>query len=120
WYLVLGTRYSMPRLAVVRDFRAEGWPSMDLCADMLLAHWPADSPLTVEDVAVPFRRRFGRLPLLGRRGAAFNADRLLNRHRDLPRALRRRAGAFDLFHVVDHSYAQVLHALPEGKAGVYC
>jgi hypothetical protein len=28
------------RLAVVRDFRAEGWPSMDLCADQLLAHLP--------------------------------------------------------------------------------
>ena len=109
-----------PRLGVVCDFRAEGWPSMDLCADELLAHLPAAVPgLAAADLAPPFRRRFQRLPLVGRRNAAFNADRLLNRHVYLPRFLRRAAG-FDLFHVVDHSYAHVVRALPPGRAGVYC
>jgi glycosyltransferase involved in cell wall biosynthesis len=95
---------------------------MDLCADMLLAQLAARPTLHVaaSRVTPPFRRRFLRLPVLGRRGAARNADRLLNRHLDLPRHLRRRAGHFDLFHVVDHSYAQALLALPEGRAGVYC
>lgn len=104
------------RLAVVRDFRAEGWPSMDLCADQLLAHLPA--AVAAEDVAPPFRRALGRLPF-GRR-AGFNADRLLNRHVLLPRAVRRVARRFDFVHVADHSYAHVTAAAPPGRAGVYC
>jgi glycosyltransferase involved in cell wall biosynthesis len=134
------------RLGVVRDFRAEGWPSMDLCADQLLAHLPvvfaagpptagafppgdtaappAPPPprptLAAADLAPPFRRRFQKLPALGARRAAFNADRLLNRHVYLPRFLRRAAAGFDLFHVVDHTYAHAVTALPPGRAGVYC
>jgi glycosyltransferase involved in cell wall biosynthesis len=102
------------RLAVVRDFRAEGWPSMDLCADELLAHLPAS--VVAEDVAPPFRRVFGQLPLLQRTG--FNADRLLNRHVLLPRAVRRAARRADFVHVVDHTYAHVVAA--GGRGGVYC
>lgn len=106
------------RIGIVADYPDEGWPSMDLCAEMLLAHLSDD---WLPNWATPrFRRRFTRLPGLGRRGIAFNADRLLNRHFDLPRHLRRRAGDFDLFHVVDHSYAQVVHALPADRTGVYC
>ena len=30
------------------------------------------------------------------------------------------AGDFDLFHVVDHTYAQLVHALPADRTGVYC
>jgi glycosyltransferase involved in cell wall biosynthesis len=107
----------VPRLAVVRDFRAEGWPSMDLCADQLLAHLPDLAPA---DLAPPFRRRVQRILILGRRHAAFNADRLLNRHVYLPRALRRAASRFDLFHIADHTYAHAVLALPPGRAGVYC
>ena len=103
-----------PRLAVLRDFPEEGWPSMDLFAEMLLTQVGA------ADLCPPFRRRFTRIPWLGRRRAAFNADRLLNRLWDYPRRLRRRAAEFDLFHVCDHSYAQLVHALPAGRAGVYC
>src|SRR5262245_34803658 len=107
-------------LAVVRDFRAEGWPSMDLCADQLLAHLPAVAPgVAAFDFAPPFRRRAQRFPVLGRRRVAFNADRLFNRHLTLPAVLRRAPG-FDLFHVTDHTYAHVVLALPPGRAGVYC
>ncbi len=89
---------------------------MDLCADQLLAHLPPE--IAAEDVAPPFRRIFGRLPLLKRVG--FNADRLLNRHVWLPRAVRRAARRADFVHVVDHSYAHVVNAVPPGRAGVYC
>lgn len=89
---------------------------MDLCADQLLTHL---SP-AAEDLAPPFRRRVMRLPWLGRKRFAFNADRLLNRHMDLPRHLRRRASEFDLFHIVDHTYAHAVHALPPGRTGVFC
>jgi len=110
------------RLAVVCDFREEGWPSMDLVAEMLLAelHSGGAGPVRAERVCPPFRRRFGALPLLGRRRLAFNADRLLNRFWDYPRHLRRRRHEFDLFHLCDHSYAQLLGELPPGSAGVFC
>jgi glycosyltransferase involved in cell wall biosynthesis len=107
-------------LGVVRDFRAERWPSMDLCADQLLAHVSGHDGLTAVDLETDFRRRFQRIPLLGRKPAAFNADRLLNRHVVLPRFVRRSASTVDFIHVVDHSYAHLVLAAPEGRAGVYC
>ena len=56
---------------------------------------------------------------VGRRQAAFNADRLFNRHLVLTAALRR-AADFKLFHVADHTYAHVVLALPPGRVSVYC
>jgi glycosyltransferase involved in cell wall biosynthesis len=106
------------RLAVLTDYPAEGWPSMDLCAEMLLAHLPPS--VAAERVCPPFRRVASRLPAVGRRNVAFNADRLLNRFVLFPRHARRVAPHFDLFHVVDHTYAQLVHALPAGRTGVYC
>jgi glycosyltransferase involved in cell wall biosynthesis len=108
------------RLAVIRDFRAENWPSMDLCADQLLAGLNGIPEVAAVDVETPFLRRFGRVPRLGRSNAAFNADRVYNRHFILPRHLRRIAREFDAFHIVDHSYAHVALALPRGRYGVYC
>jgi glycosyltransferase involved in cell wall biosynthesis len=104
-----------PRLAIVPDFLEEGWPSMDLVLEMLLRGVPS-----AVRMGPPFRRRLTRLPWLGRKRVAFNADRLLNRHLDLPRYLRRRAADFDLFHVVDHTYAHAVHALPADRTGVFC
>ena len=89
---------------------------MDLCADQLLAHLPA--AISTEDISPPFRRLFSRFPFSRRAG--FNADRLLNRHIWLPRAVRRAAERADFVHVVDHSYAHVVAAVPPGRAGVYC
>ena len=103
-------------LASVRDFRAEGWPSMDLCADQLLVHFPAG--VTAEDIAPGFRRVFGRLPFSG--GVGFNADRVLNRHVFLPRVVGRVARRSEFVHIVDHSYAHLVNAVPPGRAGVYC
>lgn len=104
------------RLAVLPDFREEGWPSMDLCADMLLTHLPPSVAATV--VRPAWRRVAARVPSTGRAG--FNADRLLNRHVLYPRALRGLAGRFDCLHVVDHSYAHLTLSLPSMTAGVYC
>jgi glycosyltransferase involved in cell wall biosynthesis len=99
------------RLAVLPDFPAEGWPSMDLCGDMLLAHLPAASRHVP-----PFVRLFSRLP----HRAGFNADRLVNRHLVYPPFARRLAGRFDAFHVVDHSYAHLVLSLPAARTGVCC
>jgi glycosyltransferase involved in cell wall biosynthesis len=95
---------------------------MDLFAEMLLAEARPrrEGGVRAEGLCPPFRRRFSRIPWLGRRRTAFNADRLFNRLWDYPRFLRRRAAEFDLFHVCDHSYAQLVHALPADRSGVYC
>src|SRR5579872_3804636 len=111
---------TMLRLGLIRDFRAENWPSMDLCADQLLTYLPTVSDVLPTDLETPFRRRFQRLPFLGRKNSAFNADRVINRHFVLQRFLKQRSADFDFFHIVDHSYAHVAASLPPGRCGVYC
>jgi glycosyltransferase involved in cell wall biosynthesis len=89
---------------------------MDLCASMFLAHMPAaTAQLAATSFCPPFCRRLGRLSCRWR-----NADRLFNRFWDYPRFIRRIVARFDLFHLVDHSYSQLVHVLPAGRAGVYC
>ena len=111
---------SLSRVAVVCDFREENWPSMDLVADQLLAHLQKDHASTVKATPIcpPMRRRFTRKHTAS--GELFNADRLVNRFWDYPRLARRRRAEFDLFHVVDHSYAQLVHHLPPGRAIITC
>jgi glycosyltransferase involved in cell wall biosynthesis len=115
-------RISRPRLAVLCDFPEEQWPSMDLCADMLLAQLQQHRAESIEAVRIcpSYRRRFTRLPLIGRRKLAGNADRLCNRHWDYPRALRPLVDQYSLFHVIDHSYAHLVHGLPADRTGVFC
>ena len=87
---------------------------MDLCAAQLLAHLPAG--VVGADECPPFRRTASRLTA---RPAAYKIDRLLNRFVTYPKHARRLTGEFDLFHIVDHSYAQLVSAVPAGRAGVY-
>jgi glycosyltransferase involved in cell wall biosynthesis len=110
------------QLAVLPDFAEEQWPSMDLCAEMLLKHLgaAADQRLTAQQFRPRYRLLFTRAPVFGRTGTARNADRLLNRFRTYPRALRRAVHAFDYFHLCDQTYGHLLHALPPGRAGVFC
>ena len=109
-------------LAILTDFPEEGWRSMDLCGDMLLDHLPREGPFAVEAARLcpPFNRLATWLPVVGQRHAAFNADRLLNRFILFPRFAGQAVRRFDLFHVADHSYGQLVHALPPGRTGVYC
>jgi glycosyltransferase involved in cell wall biosynthesis len=111
-----------PRLALICDYREEQWPSMDLVAEMLeaqLMRRHADE-VAVTALRAPYRRLFGGLARAGAAGAARNADRLLNRMLTYPRWLRGRRTSFDVFHVCDHSYSQVVHALPAERTGVFC
>jgi glycosyltransferase involved in cell wall biosynthesis len=117
-----GSLTLMLRLAVVCDLLEENWPSMDLVADMFLENVRAHHAAAVQATRVRprMRRRLSRLAWLGARRAAFNGDRLVNRFFDYPRHLRRRVHHGDLFHVCDHSYAHLVHALPEDRTGVFC
>jgi glycosyltransferase involved in cell wall biosynthesis len=112
------------RVAIVADYPEEGWASMDLAAEMVLEYLARGHAGEVEATRVcpPYRRRLGRLPGPRLAGLARNADRVLNRYVDFPRHLRRlaRRGRFDVYHVVDHSYAQLVDALPAGRSVVTC
>jgi glycosyltransferase involved in cell wall biosynthesis len=105
------------RLAILADYPEEGWASMDLCAAKLeegLQRGHTDR-FAVQKIHPPYRRRLEHLAAGGR-----NIDRLLNRFHDYPRHVRWIRKSFDLFHLADHSYAQLLLDLPAGNAGAYC
>jgi glycosyltransferase involved in cell wall biosynthesis len=112
------------RVAIVADYPEEVWPSMDLAAEMILAHLRRDHAGEVEAVRVcpPYRHRLGRLPLNRVKGIGRNADRVLNRYRDYPRYLNKLVHhePFDVYHIVDHSYAQLVHVLPTDRTVVTC
>ncbi|NBD07488.1 glycosyltransferase family 4 protein [Corallococcus silvisoli] len=103
------------------DPREEGWPSMDLVGEALaegLTAFPAEVDVARVRPSIP--RVLRGLPRVGSRKAAFNGDRLLTRFGLYPtRLLRERRGP-DAFHVVDHTYAQLVHALPADRTGVFC
>jgi glycosyltransferase involved in cell wall biosynthesis len=110
----------VPSLAVVCDFREENWPSMDLVADMLLSQLEQNhvNEFAVTRICPPLRRRFSRIDSSA--GTLFNADRFLSRFLDYPHHVRTLRSQFDLFHVVDHSYAQLLLDLPAERTVVTC
>lgn len=126
---------TLPGVAVVCDFREENWPSMDLVADMLLDRLQTDHSdvINATRICPPMRRRLTRQksevkeersedgnqrPAFDSR--RFNTDRLLNRFWDYPRFVRSLKSEFDLFHVIDHSYGQLLHELPPERTVITC
>ncbi len=112
------------RVAVVCDYPEEGWASMDLTAEMVLDRLTSAHPAEVVATRVcpPFRPRLTRLPTLAGHPVSRNADRLFNRFVDYPRALSRivRRGDHDLYHLIDHSYSQLVHTLPSWRSVVTC
>jgi glycosyltransferase involved in cell wall biosynthesis len=107
------------RVGVVADLLEEGWPSMDLVADMLVAHL-GEEDRAVEAVLLrpAFRTRIGRLA--GLNGGPLTIDRIINRYYDYSRWLRTQANRADIFHLIDHSYAHLVSALPKGRVIVTC
>ena len=112
------------RLGVICDYLEERWPSMDLMPEMILRHLAEQHAAEVlaERIRPPWRNRLVKLPGLRKSGLARNADRVFNRYWNYPRQLRAyvKSKRFDLFHLVDHSYAQLLHELPPGRTIVTC
>lgn len=93
---------------------------MDITGDLLLEHLRADhgTAFEAERIRIRMRRRFSRPS--ADHGKRFNADRLTNRFLEYPRAMRAVREHFDLFHIVDHSYAHLVHVLPAGRTVVTC
>jgi glycosyltransferase involved in cell wall biosynthesis len=110
------------RVGVVCDLKEEGWHSMDLIGDMLLETLPkiADGTIAATRLCPPMVPRWTRLPVVGGAARARLGDRLTGRLWDFPRWLAPRVDAFDVFHVVDHSYAHLLRVLPPERTIVTC
>lgn len=105
-------------VGVVADYAEEGWPSMDLAAELLDSALRHDAPGHAPALLRPRMPRAFRRLLRGRTG--LNADRLMARHLAYPRWLRRHGRGLDLYHVADHSYAHLVHALPAERTVVTC
>jgi glycosyltransferase involved in cell wall biosynthesis len=110
------------RLVLLMDPLEEGWPSMDLAGEALHEQFHgllAESVwvTSVRPRMVPLARR---LPVLRERRQALNVDRLLTRFLAYPARVAARTRGQDAYHVVDHTYAQLVHALPPERTGVYC
>lgn len=110
------------RVGVVCDLREEGWLSMDLVADMLLDVLPrvADGHVDATRLRPAMVRRWTRVPLLRQAARADLGDRLMSRLWDYPRWLARRAADYDVFHIVDQSYAHLVRVLPGERTIVTC
>ena len=107
------------QVAIVADLLEERWPSMDLMADMLMAHAADDatgiSPTLVRPAFAPnlpaWARRRGRpLPTI---------ERIAHRFWSYPRWLGQQPLA-DVYHIVDHSYAHLADTLPPGRVVITC
>jgi hypothetical protein len=101
------------KLALLSDPAEEGWPSMDLVAEMLTAQMTArhGTRIRIERLSAPWRK-------LGY--GSHNLDRLVNRFYHYPRFLRDIAKEFDVFHILDHSYAHLALSLPLGQTVATC
>ena len=110
------------RVAVIADYLEEGWPSMDLVADMLFDRLQREHASMIAPTLIrpAMRRRAGRLPGSARYSWLPGFDRITNRLWDYPRAIAGFESRFDLFHIVDHSYAQLVHRLPAERTIVTC
>lgn len=108
------------RVAIIADMLEERWPSMDLVAEMLAQRLAHDHHHTVTPhlVRASMRRRLSRPRATD--GRRFAADRLVNRFIDYPNLVRGLWTNHDVFHIVDHSYAQLVHALPADRTLVTC
>jgi glycosyltransferase involved in cell wall biosynthesis len=106
----------MPHVLIFRDLREENWPSMELCADMLQAE--LRSALPKGWTVSAFTPRFHRFPLPLPASQRRRADLFYSRYRRYPQAARRERS--DVYHVIDHSYAHLLLALPPDRTVVTC
>ncbi len=111
-----------PRVALVCDLVEEHWPSMDLIAEMLFERLGEDhsKQFSTTRLRPPEVARFQRLSLPGSQPFLQNADRFAGRFIRYPRWLRGHIQNFDLFHILDHSYAQLVHCLPAARTIVTC
>lgn len=106
-------------VAFACDYAEEGWPSMDMVGTLLpQALAQADPGVRVERLQPRARRWFG--PEAPSGWSPSIRERLINRYFYYPRWLRRQQRERRVFHVVDHTYAHLVHQLPASRTVVTC
>ena len=110
------------RAGIVCDLLEEHWPSMDLVAEELLRTLPRASGGMVTPIQL--RPTMPRWAAAAARStglsAVINANRYLDRHVRYPRWLRGQVGQYDIYHVIDHTYAHLVRELPADRTIVTC
>ena len=107
---------ALPRLGIVCDLLQERWTSMDLAGNMLareLRNLYSLSFVTAQ-LRPHYSRHFQKCRLVDK------AERAFNRFAKYPLWLLRQRKKFDLFHIVDHSYAHLAHYVPAERTIVTC
>src|SRR6185503_17839768 len=86
------------RVALLADYLEEGWPSMDLVAEMLADRLNREHAATIDVTLIrpPLPRRLSRVSA---QRLAFGVDRMAGRLWDYPRFASSLREHFDLFHV---------------------
>lgn len=107
------------RVALVLDLAEEGWTSMDYVGEMTARALTARG-VDATVVCPPAARLTRRLPTLAASRAALRADRIVYRVALYPAYLRRIASRYTVFHIIDHSYAHLVHSIPAHRTVVTC
>ncbi len=108
-------------LAVIHDMPEEGWSSMDQMGELVTTRVPLHAGhIRTTVVRHHLVRVASRMPI-GVRRHTVSADRVFNRMVLYPRHIRREVtGRYSLYHIVDHSYAHLVHDLPAAATIVTC
>src|SRR5439155_6156961 len=111
--LIIKNLHRKPRVALICDLAEENWASMDLVG-LMLEEGLREYGHNIEAFRLcpVMQRRFTTIGHSDRPKFLFNADRILNRFWHYPQWLKTQRDRFDLFHIVDHSYSQLVHYLP--------
>jgi glycosyltransferase involved in cell wall biosynthesis len=107
------------RVTFLCDYAEEGWPSMDLVGTLVPdALRSLDCSIEVARLQPSARRWYG--PVRRDRRVSSIRERLINRYVYYPRWLRGQPTDSGVFHVLDHSYAHLVHDLPRTRTVVTC
>lgn len=113
------------RIGLLFDYKQENWPSMDISGQELFNELDK-ATLSCQPIQLraPYLSLFSNL---GKRKSLNNVDRLINRMLTYPSWLKWHStfrDDVDIYHLVDHSYSQLIHSLKgiggDKKVGVLC
>jgi glycosyltransferase involved in cell wall biosynthesis len=108
------------RVGIVADFLEEHWPSMDLIADAIKEGLVENHSTEFMTVLIRPPMRLSRISGKGASKIRRNFVRVLNRLIFYPAQLTSIRKQFDLFHIIDHSYAHLAHWLPPERTVITC
>ena len=112
----------MLRVALVCDLAEENWTSMNLVGDMLFEHLEQFHRDTIRAnrIQPAFKRRVTAFGSFRPSRFAWKCDLLWNRRVEYSRWLRRRSHDYDIFHILDQSYAHLALSLPRDRTVITC